>query len=52
MQINLKYSEYEKVVIEDKIEKDRDLIKAEQEKLELEASVKVKKHNNFLFLNN
>ena len=35
------YTEYEKVVIEDHFEKDKDRRKAEQEKFELESSIKV-----------
>ncbi|CAF0822487.1 unnamed protein product, partial [Brachionus calyciflorus] len=35
------YAEYEKVAVEDRFEKDRDRRKLEQEKLELEATVKI-----------
>ena len=47
---NFQFSEYEKVVIEDRIEKDRERIRAEQEKLELEASLKVKSRNLIIFI--
>jgi hypothetical protein len=36
-----KYTEYEQVVVEYRLEKDRERREAEQEKLELEASIRV-----------
>ena len=39
--IFLKFSEYEKVVVDDRLEKDKDRRRAEQEKFELLASTKV-----------
>jgi len=38
-----KYTEYEHVVVEYRLDKDRERRQAEQEKLELEASIRVNK---------
>ena len=43
-----KYTEYEQVVVEYRLEKDRERRQAEQEKLELEASIRVLKSSKYL----